>query len=353
MYKNHLLNITTGLLHSKSMKEEVKAVQALSEFFSRLTAHEDNHLQDLSDSETIVSGGLALSALDAAVCVDDYLRTARFIKGIYAALQELKKRFPSEKINILYAGCGPYATLITPLLPLLKKEEVKITLLEINEYAVQTVKELLLKLGFETAVAEIICCNALSYQQAASRPLHLLISETMFNALVREPQVAITAHLAPQLKKNGILIPEEISIDLAYTFFGKEPYLNNKSDVLNPSHQTKRRIKESERKKADTLFSMNKDNNFSELVLNNTFQFESKVYEAPKDSQDHPDICLFTRISIFKELALNTAESFITNPHCITAISNMAGCSYFKLIYDFGQMPNWTYLRVGKFESCL
>ena len=237
----------------------------------------------------------------------------------------------------MYAGCGPYATLLTPLLPLFKAEEIEVILIDINEYSIQSAKEIIVKLQLEDYIADAVCTNAINYKKPESWPLHLLISETMFNALTREPQLAITANLAPQLVHNGILIPEEVNIDLVYTFFGKETYLNNKEEVF---HQNKSAIKH---EKVDRLFSLNKRNNFSEKTLEQHFQFESKVYEVPKENENRRDICLFTEVKIFNEFILNNAKSFITNPHCITAISNLGSDSKFQLIYDFKENPNWTY----------
>ena len=63
-----------------------------------------------------VQGGVALSPRHAKECLYDYIRTARFIKGVYKAINSAKEKFVDEVLEVVYAGCGPLATLIIPLL---------------------------------------------------------------------------------------------------------------------------------------------------------------------------------------------------------------------------------------------
>ena len=224
MYKKQLLNISHGIINSNCVEEELIHAKLLSDFFVNLIYNNKESLQQKT-TETLIPGGIALSSADAAICLNDQLRTSRFIKGTYIAIKELLHRFPNQKINILYAGCGPYAPLLLPLLPFFNKEDIRVTLLDINAASIQSVKELMSILDLRDYIHDIIQTDAVKYKQPELHPLHLVITETMFHALIREPQVAITANLAPQITKNGILIPEEIKLDLVYTFFGKELYL--------------------------------------------------------------------------------------------------------------------------------
>src|SRR5690606_27335694 len=141
-----------------------------------------------------------------------------FMKGVYKALQTAMKTFHDTTINILYAGCGPFAPLIVPLLHFFKPEQLSVTLIDINGYSIETIKEIVAELEYEAYIADIIVADATEYKYAKSKDLHVVITETMFKALTREPQVAITRNLVPQLTKGGILIPEEVKISWGYSF---------------------------------------------------------------------------------------------------------------------------------------
>lgn len=338
MYKRQLAEISYRILHSQNTSQELACAKELSVFYAGFI-NKPGFIQPSRDNETLVSGGVALSSFEASICIDDYLRTARFIKGVYQAIKELSKRFPDQKIHILYAGCGPYATLLLPILPLFAKDALDIILLDINHASLQSVQQLLEILELEDYSVKMVQGDATIYKVSKSWPLHLLISETMFQALIREPQVSVTTNLAQQLVQDGILIPEEISLELVYTFFGKEPYMHAEGDqrrgmntMQYPGHY-----------KVDALFSINKELSFLNKIHNSLRQFETQAYQVPDTFGEHPDICIFTRIKIFKGLYLDSAESYITNPYCVTALSNLPAHSQFTLVYHFKDIPGWTY----------
>jgi hypothetical protein len=67
---------------------------------------------DINDEDIYLSSGKAVSPTKAAHCLLEYRRTAVFLRGVYKAILQLKRDFPHERLHILYAGCGPYATLL-------------------------------------------------------------------------------------------------------------------------------------------------------------------------------------------------------------------------------------------------
>jgi|GEM_PF-699148 len=340
-----LRDIGKKIISSTKINEEITSVRFLSDFFSSCLLNR-NELHSSKKNEIVLSGGIALSSFDAAICVDDYIRTARFIKGTYLAIQELQQKFSAQKINILYAGCGPYATILLPLLPLIDKEHVHITLLDINEYSLLSVKTLLAKLDLGDYSIDVIQADAITYKHPSSHPLHLVITETMFHALTREPQVTVTANLSPQITEGGILIPEEITLSMAYSFSAKEPFLQN-GDAAFTGLETAP-AKYIHRSESNTLFSMNKQDNFSDKVSHHVFQFESPLYELPKEFSLHPDICIYTDIRIFNNITLGLAESYITNPYCVNSIYNLTDHKSFKLVYHFKDIPKWVYEKGDK-----
>jgi hypothetical protein len=341
MQLQELKKISQAILESKSIDEELHAANLLSAFLEANNWHKDNFDKN---NEHLLKGGVALSSFDASICVDDALRTARFIKSVFAAIIVLQDRFPNQKTNILYAGCGPFATLVLPLLPFFHKDDLDIILLDINASSLESVKNLISAIGFQQFEIQIVEANATTYTKPDSWPMHLLITETMFAALLKEPQVSITKNLAPQLVANGILIPEEINISFGYAFFGNEPFLQS-NIPMNGSYFNN--LNNFHKNYKNQLFTINNKLLFvEELNLENN-QIESDFYELPKDFILNPDICIYTEIKIFADFRLHSSESYITNPYCLVSLFNISTSKYIQFCYQYNSIPKWNYIVKG------
>ena len=163
---------------------------------------------------TRLPSGLAISPADAASCMRDARRTAVFLRGVLAAIREAQRRFPGERLNAVYAGTGPLATMAVPLLPVLSPEEIRFAFIDIHAEASESVEEVLKRFGFEEFVLEIRACDATTYRCAY--PMHIAIAETMQRSLAVEPQVAVMRNLAAQLAPGGLLVPERITLNLGF-----------------------------------------------------------------------------------------------------------------------------------------
>ena len=80
MYKQELTFIVESIIASDTFNEHIKWAGQLSVFYKKIST-----LKNPENNETLIKGGFALSSSGAADCVDDYLRTVFFIKGIYKA----------------------------------------------------------------------------------------------------------------------------------------------------------------------------------------------------------------------------------------------------------------------------
>ena len=164
-----------------------------------------------NDHEIRLPTGKAISPASAAHCLLEFKRTAIFLRGIQKAID--KKKFESNSpVEILYAGCGPYATLISPLLSLYHSSELHVTLLDVNQVSLSAVENLIEELGFQKYIDNFILTDATKFKFAAD--YDIVISETMQACLENEPMVHIMNNLIPQMKPDAIFIPEEVSVDI-------------------------------------------------------------------------------------------------------------------------------------------
>jgi len=208
------------------------AVATLDQLFREITGMREDTAGPRERSAILAPAGAASSPLDAARCLLDVRRTAAYLRGVHAAIQEARLRFPTETIHVLYAGCGPFAPLCLPLLPLLKGERVRFTLLDVHARAVESVQSILAALHLEDAHVDCLVCDATRYRHPEQQPLHIVVSETMQRALEKEPQVAIVMNLAPQLTAGGMMVPEMIAVDAVLTDLSRE--LGSNSDAPGP-----------------------------------------------------------------------------------------------------------------------
>jgi len=201
-------------------RRSAAAVTSLDRLFRDITGLDEN-TPDLRDHSAVsLSVGSAISPLDAGRCLLDVRRTVVYLRGVYAAIQEAQQRFPGEVIHVLYAGCGPFALLCLPLLPLLAKQAVHFTLLDVHARAIESVQTIMAALQLQAANVDCLVCDATQYH--APGPLHVVLSETMQRALEKEPQVAILMNTAPQLAAGGMMVPEMIAVNAVLTDLSRE-----------------------------------------------------------------------------------------------------------------------------------
>ena len=227
------------ILNQRAYPHELNtAIQELASVFAELTTLDLNSTSADDTAETILSEGKALSPRDAARCLLDIARTTQFIRGIHAAIMDLFNRFPGEQINIVYAGCGPYATLLVPLFSQFNDTQIKVTMIDIHQHSLVAARHLVGQLGFSKFVQDYVQCDATRYQHPETQAVHLAITETMQKALAKEPQLAVTANLVPQLVEGGVLIPQQIRIELCLSNAKKEfsiqPAETVMDDVVEP-----------------------------------------------------------------------------------------------------------------------
>ncbi len=324
--KESLINITKSILDSN--KEASKAfVIRLFDFYKQFPLLSNN------TNDVQLSHGFALCEQYAADCILDYKRTYSFIKGIYKAINDLLESNKGEKVRILYAGCGPYAPLLIPILNLLRDDRLEVTFIDINQSSVSVLKSIVNTLSLNDYIESIKVDDAITYQH--STKLDLIVTETMYSALTREPQVAITQNLIPQLKKEGILIPEEIIINIGYSDSNKEPVLECRPEAYtikgDLSYKPNLDLQELMKIEKEMNYSTNREDCF----------FESNWIHLEDTKYHDPNIFLYTELKVYDQEKILKAESNITNPLCVGSLMNLKEEKSFKLKYKITKDPMW------------
>lgn len=257
--------------------------------------------------------GKAIGPEWAASCIDDILRTKRFICGVHKAVKDAMFRKEDKPINILYSGTGPFATLVLPLITLYTSSEIQFVFLEINPITIKGLNKTIEKFNMEAYIDSIHECDAATFKVESSDAIDVVIIECLQHALAREPQVAITYNLIEQLPKEVLLIPEEISLHIALLNIAKKnEQLEYKEGVEPyPFH-----------KNSDPVFVLNKVEVQKRLEENqsNIFDFpEVKTLFSSLDFDDYDQIAISTEIKVYKDEILTFDNSGLTIP-CILKV---------------------------------
>ena len=172
---------------------------------------------DLGDESCIdhydTGTGVAIGATWAALCVDDMVRTKRFVSGLHRAVADVAARRPGP-VHVLYAGTGPFATLALPLMTRFTPAELQFTCLEITDASYQAVQRVFHTLDLEAYVRDVVQTDASTYVIDAELPVDIMLSETMQYCLIDEMQVPIALNLMAQLPPEVIMLPECITLML-------------------------------------------------------------------------------------------------------------------------------------------
>lgn len=275
---------------------------------------------NITDRDIYLPGGKAVSTIKAAHCLKELERTRRFVRGIYHAINQLLDTMPGYTINILYAGCGPYATLLTPLTSQFTAAQVNFILLDINPGSLEAAKVLYEKLGLLDYVTDFVCADATTYKFPDHIRIDMVISETMLNALRKEPQVAIMNNLIPQMHPEAIFIPENITVEAVLTRWEEEYKYFTIPEYLP------------KRIKAGLVYCANRE-----------FKLPQPVVLQVPASETHKQLSLFTEITVFGKEVLTTYNCSLTLPLAICKLQNQKEDMTIAFEYVMSDKPGFAY----------
>ncbi|MQP52196.1 MULTISPECIES: hypothetical protein [unclassified Flavobacterium] len=281
-------------------------------------------------SDIFFDNGKALGALWAANCIDDIIRTRQFIRGINQAI--IEKLNEKESIHVLYAGTGPFATLLLPIILRYPKRKIKYTLIEVNPLTFEILQTVISELCLEHYDIQMLNEDATKYQLTDEIP-DIIISETMQNALAKEQQFSIFLNLMQQANLNSIFIPEKIEI-----FLGLK-----KLEISSEELQIKNFQKEKK------IFELSKQSFFTDLKIENHSTkgavFSQKETVISKEKlKECSQLVILTEIQVFKDEKIRINESGLTVPLIIKEISdNLKDSIIIKTRYKVSNEPKLEY----------
>lgn len=316
-------------LMDEFLNEEIdylKLQTLLFEFRSLLLSITDLDLNDLEDRKDLeFDNGIALCTTFAALCAQDITRTRQFVRGIYKAIKD-RQKIQKEPIHIFYAGTGPFATLILPILSRFSSEELVLTLLDVNERTLSYLDKVLDQLSIRHYVREIICDDATKYQFCEDQKIDILISETMQQGLVKEQQVPIMINLVSQLPEDSIVIPNNIRLDLA---------LKNSSANFIMSGQNHLMYQKLER-----LWDF--DSKFMRSTSKNQKEFELCKNTSLRNVEEGWDkLVTLTSIQVYKDEWILIDESGLTIPKLLHELNEKENKTEVSIRYIIQKEPDF------------
>jgi predicted RNA methylase len=147
----------------------------------------------------------SLTVMESIRCLRDRIRTKKFLAGVAEAIQSLGENL--DEIHVCDAGCG--AIPVQAIYAALSSPKVRCTCIELNPNSAEMAKRIVAAFELQDRI-KIVQTDATKFQ--ADSEIDLLISETMHSGLTAEPLVQIMSNLAPQVKPEGIKLPNKVIV---------------------------------------------------------------------------------------------------------------------------------------------
>jgi len=335
------------LCESSSTLQLTQALDAYLKICSQISGIDAKPCFDAWAKDSYLDSGLAISPEAAANCVTDYKRSIVFIRGVYHAIKAIQKKFKHHKLNILYAGCGPFATQILPLLAKFKTTDFKLTLLDIHQDSLDSVRLLVQYFQLDKYDISLEMEDACHYQPKGRQ--HVILTETMQKALEQEPQYQITKNLTPYLVTGGTFLPEKVQVSLCLIKIDKEKKTFEQFQLLDIDELILQKqryflgpVIDLGLKKIDDKFENRVDNIDDKKTCSVPYQLSCGEFELPENEQlESFDLALMTNIQVYQHYRLNDYESELTLPAVCTGLPTLKQGMKLSIQYFVGSYPKF------------
>ncbi len=317
-----LAAITKTLLAAKLDYTAVRnGASQLKELFQQVIAFDEGGQYHSIDTRS----GKAIDTAAAAFCIMDMMRTRVFLRGIEEAIRMQLQQQPGKPVTVLYAGTGPFATLLTPLTTVFGPGELQLILLEINPVSMEYLDKTIRVFNMGPYILDKVLADAATYRIPDAQQPDIVLSETMNYALYKEPQVSIFANLSGQ-RPGALLIPEMITVEAA---------LIERDDTGTTSKMVP--LKVLLELNAATAQLISKEEGVVP-VLTDGIRVELPSLSYPVTDK----LALLTHIKVFGEHTLSVNECGLTMPFPVPNIPSAgANPSALRFTYKRGAVPGF------------
>ncbi|MGZ5049633.1 MAG: hypothetical protein ACXWF8_04070 [Methylobacter sp.] len=288
---------------------------------------------NLGEGRTLLDSGLAVSPLMAAFCAREVFRSAAFIKGVGAAVQDAMSH--ERPVHVLYAGCGPFALLALPVMATFSARQVVFTLLDIHPESLHCARHLIAGFGLSDYVVEYVCTDATRYHIPPDFIPDVIVSETMNVCLGKEPQVSIARHLLAQAP-NALMVPESVSVEACLLNPSKE------HAPVHPEQPEKLIEPKRDRIYLGQVFELSAENikQWANIMED---QLPAARIEIPASLPEHYQPRLLTGITVYGQIRLKDYESSLNIPQRLPGKTALSGGEVLQFHYRLGPYPGLNY----------
>lgn len=279
--------------------------------------------------ETLLPTGKAINPYSAATCILDALRTRCFALGLRQAIRAAQARFPGERIELLYAGTGPFAPLALLQTAFFSPREIGFSLIDIHQPALDCLGNVLKRLGLQEYVQDWFRADATTWSPPAAETYHVIVAEVMEQALTQEPQVAATMNLARYLREGGVFVPE--TVELSLRLFDPESDFQQ----LKAGRREHLTLKNASTE-AVPLFRLTQAGCRDYSVKDNRISLPA--VRMPTGFPPGYTPCISTRIITFGDISLDEYDSGLTQPVILRELSGI-GSAMLEAWYAIGPHP--------------